>query len=109
MNYLKLKSNYPESISRFFQWVSVNYSTNNCVDNAYFRSFFDDIFSVYRSNTGDFTIWVIDNPKHLSELKSIYPKNYFEKHDDIRFLINNEDDFDILFNCMEILIVKELL
>jgi hypothetical protein len=109
MNYLNLKKQFPKSVSRFFQWVSSNHKTYDCVDNAYFRTFFGKTFRVSRSNSGDFTIWIIDDSKHLNELKSYYPNNYYENHNDIRFLIDNEDDFDILFNCMEILITKKIL
>ncbi|WP_426065236.1 hypothetical protein [Flavobacterium sp. DSP2-3-1] len=109
MDYIKLKTNYPKSTRRFFEWLSNNQSKGGYVDNAYFRSFFGGVFRVVRSNSGDFVFWLIEIPEQVNILKIIFPEKYNENDQDLTFLIENEDDFDVLFKCMEILISKKIL
>jgi hypothetical protein len=102
MNYLIYKKNYPKSCNLFFEWLATQ-DKIDYVDNAWFFYFFTNYFDWCHR-------WfMINKEKHIQELKKTYPKNYNQEKNELQFSVNSENDYDKIFNCLEILINKKLI
>ena len=106
MNYLLFKNKFPKSCSLFFEWISSQDMKElelEYVDNNFFRIFFYNYFKPYPR-------WfVINKEKQVNALKNLFPDNFNQTDNDLAFSVNSESDYENLFNCLEILIEKELI
>ncbi len=102
MNYAIYKKNYPKSCNLFFEWLA-SQDAIDYVDNAWFFYFFTNYFDWWPR-------WfIINNEKHIRELIKIYPNNYNKAENEIQLSVNSENDYDKVFNCLEILLSKKLI
>lgn len=112
MNYLKLKTKYPESVSRYLNWVSINHFSNAKIiesdfggdykDINYFKTYFGEIFKISIYNYYSFHV-IIDNPRYVSLLMEAFPTNYSKTNNTLSFYVSKQEDFDNLFKCTELL------
>lgn len=102
MNYTIFKKNYPKSCNLFFEWLALQEEIDY-VDNAWFFYFFTNYFDWLPR-------WfILNNEKHIQELIKIYPNNYNKAENEIQLFVNSENDYDKVFNCLEILLSKKLI